>query len=444
MGSGLLLGIVLALASAGYGYVHFRFGQVSTVRVPGLSKARAGKPFDLLVVGSDARAPLDPGEAARFGTVGGQRNDVTMVVRVEPAARRVSLLSIPRDLVVPLAGGRENRINAALAGGPGQLVQTVERDFGIPIHHYLLIDFDGFQAIINALGGIDVRFPFPSRDALSGLDVRRAGCVHLNGGRALGLARSRHFQYLRDGAWRSDPTADLGRITRQHAFIQSVIRAALSKGLANPVRANAFVGALAHEITKDSALQVGEAIRLAATFRSFRPSRLATYTLPVVDASDYRGLGAVLLPKRPDTERTIDRFLGRPPAAPAAPSRSLTVTVLNGLGTQGLAARTATALQQAGYQVESVGNAPAADRAGSTVGYAPGRAADARALAGLVAGGATTVEDPSLRPGHLALVLGPGFGGLRRSPPTTNAPGARPTRPKPPPLDLRDYDPRPC
>jgi polyisoprenyl-teichoic acid--peptidoglycan teichoic acid transferase len=448
MGSGLLLAIVLALASAGYGYVHFRFGQVRSVRVPGLSKAHAGKPFDLLVVGSDARAPLDPGETARFGTVGGQRNDVTMVVRVEPAARRVSLLSIPRDLVVPLAGGRENRINAALAGGPGQLVQTVERDFGIPIHHYLLIDFDGFQAIINALGGIHVRFPYPSRDVLSGLDVGRAGCVHLNGGRALGLARSRHFQYLQDGAWRSDPTADLGRIKRQHAFMQAVIQAALSKGLANPIRANAFVGALVHEITKDSALKVGEAIRLAATFRSFRPSRLATYTLPVVDASDYRGLGAVLLPKRPDAERTVDRFLGRPPpATPAAPTGSLTVTILNGLGTQGLAARTTTALRQAGYQVESVGNAPAADRASSTVGYAPGRAADAQALTGLVVGGATTVEDPSLQPGHLALVLGPGFGGLRRSAQAAGAAGAhgaKPARPKPPPLDLRDYDPRPC
>jgi polyisoprenyl-teichoic acid--peptidoglycan teichoic acid transferase len=159
LGSCVLLASLLVLAAAGYGYVHFRFGQIRSVRVPGLSQAAAGRPFNLLVVGSDTRAALDPAEAARFGSVGGQHSDVTMVVRIEPAARRVSLLSIPRDLVVPLTGGGENRINAALAGGPGQLVQTIEQDFGIPIHHYLLVDFDGFQAIVNALGGIDVRFP---------------------------------------------------------------------------------------------------------------------------------------------------------------------------------------------------------------------------------------------------------------------------------------------
>jgi LCP family protein required for cell wall assembly len=441
MGSCVLLASVLVLATAGYGYVHFRFGQIRSVRVPGLSKAHAGRPFNLLVVGSDARATLDPGEAARFGTVGGQRNDVTMVVRVEPVQKRVSLLSIPRDLVVPIAGGGENRINAALAGGPGQLVQTIERNFGIPIHHYLLIDFDGFQAIINALGGIHVRFPFPSRDALSGLNIPDPGCRHLNGGRALGLARSRHFRYFEDGAWHYDPTADLGRIKRQHAFLQAVIQAALAKGLANPVRANAFVGALVHEITKDSAFKLGEAIRLGAEFRSFKPSRLASYTLPVTDARDYKGLGSVLLPKRPDADRLVDRFLGRAsPAAPAAgPDGVLTVSVLNGLGTKGLAARTAASLQRAGYQVEAVGNAPRGGRTASTVGYPPGRLADAKALAGLVVGGATPVVDQRLAPGSLTLVVGPGFGGVRSAPAKP-----KPAKPKPPPLDLRDYDPRPC
>jgi LCP family protein required for cell wall assembly len=134
------------------------------------------------------------------------------------------MLSIPRDLVVPIAGtGAENRINAALTGGPGELVKTIEQNFDIPIHHYVLIDFDGFQAIVDALGGIDVRFPYPSRDS-SRPGRREAGCRHLNGVRALALARSRYFSYQVDGVWHSDPWADLGRIRRQQAFLQASSR----------------------------------------------------------------------------------------------------------------------------------------------------------------------------------------------------------------------------
>jgi polyisoprenyl-teichoic acid--peptidoglycan teichoic acid transferase len=452
VGCSVLLVVLVVLTTAGYGYVHFRFGQIRSVSVPGLREAGSGRPLNLLVVGSDARAGLDDADGRRYGAVGGQRNDVTLIVRVEPASRRVSLLSIPRDLVVSLAGsGTQNRINAAFAGGPGQLVQTIEQNLGIPINHYVLIDFDGFRAIVDALGGIDVRFPYPARDTLSGLNVAEAGCTHLDGGRALALARSRHFAYLKDGAWRSDPLADLGRIRRQHAFLQALVEAALAKGLTNPVRANAFIGSLVHEVTKDSALEVRDVIRLAASFRSFTPSRLTSSTLPVAAGGGDHPLGDILVPKQPDAERTVDRFLGRSPAAPGGgtgpAAGDATLTVLNALGTDGLAAATAAKLGRAGYRIATVGNAPAADWTRSQVRYPPGRLADARALAGTLVGGAGLAEDPSLGAGDLTLVLGPGFSGVQapagqaRSgrPATTTAP-----RPKPPAADLRDYDPRPC
>jgi polyisoprenyl-teichoic acid--peptidoglycan teichoic acid transferase len=442
---------------AGYGYVHYRFGQIRSVDVPGLHKAGGGRPFNLLVVGSDSRESLDAKDGDRFGDVGGQRNDTTLVLRVEPDRKRVSMLSIPRDLVVPIAGtGAENRINAALTGGPGQLVRTIEDNFDIPIHHYVLIDFDGFRAIVDALGGIDVRFPYPSRDLKSGLDVSEAGCHHLSGGRALALARSRYFSYQLDGVWHSDPWADLGRIRRQQAFLQALVAAALDKGLTNPVRANAFVASLVHEVTKDRSLRVNEVIRTGAAFRSFRPSKLATYTLPVTVSTDHP-LGDVLLLKQPDAEGVVDRFLGRtpPPAAPA-PAANTQVSVLNALGTTGLAASTATELRRSGYRIATVGNAPSIDLSRSQISYAPGGLADARTLAGTLLGGATLVEDPTLATSHLTLILGPGFTGIR---PPTGTPskadadtkrgsGAAPTKPKPKPTkavpDLRPYDPRPC
>jgi LCP family protein required for cell wall assembly len=452
---GLLLAFLVVATTAGYGYVHYRFGQIRSVKVPGLHESASGRPFNLLVVGSDSREGLDDADGSRYGNVGGQRNDTTLVVRVEPDRRRVSMLSIPRDLVVPIAGAGENRINAAFTGGPGQLVKTVEQNFGIPIHHYVLVDFDGFRAIVDALGGIDVRFPYPSRDFKSGLDIREAGCHHLSGARALALARSRYFAYQVDGVWHSDPWADLGRIRRQQAFLQSLTKAALDKGLTNPVRANAFVGSLVHEVTKDSALRVSDVIRTGAAFRSFSPSKLATYTLPVTVATDHP-LGDVLLLKQPDAGTVVDRFLGRAPAptgTPGAAAPATTqVTVLNALGTDGLAATTATKLRQSGYRIATVGNAPSADLARSQITYAPGRLADAKALASNLVGGASLLEDPSLTASQLTLILGPGFTGIRPSASSgprsaerkaSGSDAKKPSSKKAAP-DLRPYDPRPC
>jgi hypothetical protein len=132
------------------------------------------------------------------------------------------------------------------------------------------------------------------------------------------------------------------------------------------------------------------------------------------------------------------------------------VTVLNALGTTGLAASTATELRRSGYRIATVGNAPSVDLSRSQISYAPGGLADARTLAGTLLGGATLVEDPTLATSHLTLILGPGFTGIR---PPTGTPskadadtkrgsGAAPTKPKPKPTkavpDLRPYDPRPC
>jgi LCP family protein required for cell wall assembly len=459
VGCSLLLVFLVVATTAGYGYVHYRFGQIRSVDVPGLHKAGGGRPFNLLVVGSDSRESLDAKDGNRYGDVGGQRNDTTLVIRVEPNRKRVSMLSIPRDLVVPIAGtGAENRINAALTGGPGELVKTIEQNFDIPIHHYVLIDFDGFRAIVNALGGIDVRFPYPSRDFKSGLDVSEAGCHHLGGGQALALARSRYFSYQLDGVWHSDPWADLGRIRRQQAFLQALVKAALDKGLTNPVRANAFVGSLVHEVTKDKSMRVNEVIRTGAAFRSFRPSKLATYTIPVTVSTDHP-LGDVLLLKQPDAQSVVDRFLGR--AVAPAPAASTQVSILNALGTTGLAASTATELRRSGYRIATVGNAPSADLSRSQISYAPGGLADAKSLASTLLGGATLVEDPTLATSHLTLILGPGFTGIRPTTGTTPDAGstdgsdgksgsakgsASPAKPKPAKAvpDLRPYDPRPC
>ena len=329
--------VVIAVAGVGgsYGYARMRFGQIASVDVPSLKAPPAsGKPFNLLMVGSDSRQALEDG--ASFGNVAGQRADVLILVHVIPATHSARMLSIPRDLYVPIAGTDGSaKINAAFDKGPNQLVDTIQRFFDVPINHYLLVDFDGFRRVVDALGGIDLDFPVPVRDWKdghneSGLDVASTGCRRLNGQQALALARSRYFQYRGpDGAWRYDPGFDLGRIRRQQTFLRVLAATALDKGLANPLRANAFASSLVHSLTRDKGLSIGKVAQLAGEFRSFDPSQLASQTVPTTVAvhqgatvlrpgdpgfqqawNDTAHWEQILLPKQPDTRRAVARFLG--------------------------------------------------------------------------------------------------------------------------------------
>ena len=153
------------------------------------------------------------------------------------------MLSIPRDLFIPNA--REtgaNKIDAALYEGPSQLVAAIQEDFGIPIQHYVELNFDTFADVVNALGGVSMYFPEPVFDAYSGLDVTSTGCIHLNGVEALQVVRARHLQYRAPGITTSDPyywpqegESDLARIRRDHEFLRVLASAVAAQGLGNPI-----------------------------------------------------------------------------------------------------------------------------------------------------------------------------------------------------------------
>src|SRR4029450_7616793 len=107
----------------------------------------------LSLVGAGTRQVLGRQDRGQFGTVAGQRGDVILLVHLVPATHRAWMLSVPRDLYVPVAGtGGRAKINSALARGPEQLVETIKTDFGIPVSHYVLVDFDGFRAGVDGVG----------------------------------------------------------------------------------------------------------------------------------------------------------------------------------------------------------------------------------------------------------------------------------------------------
>ena len=318
--------VVAVTVAGGYGYARLRVGQVPSVHLPGLTPAPPpGRPMTLLVVGSDTRQGLRGQDHSRFGTVTGQRGDTILLVHLDPARHQAWMLSVPRDLYLPVAGtGGREKINAALANGPEQLVQTIEADLGIPVNHYLLVDFDGFRAEVDAIGGVRLDFPYPVRDDdhghnNSGLLIAAPGCRSLDGDQALALARSRYYQFRTpDGAWHTDPGYDLGRIRRQQVLLRALATQALRRGLTNPLRANTVLAAVAGHLTRDDTLTVAAAVRLAAQFRQLRPGALVGLTIPTVPA--LRRGEQVLLPVQPATRQTVARFLGRPGPAHPAPS----------------------------------------------------------------------------------------------------------------------------
>ena len=218
-----------------------------------------------LIVGSDSREGLDPGDLALGGAedLGGQRADTMLILRVDDTG--TSMLSIPRDLWVTLGpSGREAKINAAYNDGPASVISTIS-GLGIPIHRYLEVDFASFQGLVEAVGGVTIAIPNPARDENSGLLIEETGEVRLSGEQALAYVRSRHYQELIDGTWQEDPRADLGRIERQKTFMAAVLGELTSTW--NPLELDRAGRAAGEGLRLDDEMTLLDALRLGWDLR---------------------------------------------------------------------------------------------------------------------------------------------------------------------------------
>ena len=316
---------------------------VSTIPSTDLSLddiANPGEPRTFLLVGSDSRENLE--DLTHFGNIGGQRSDVMILMQVLPDSGRVQLLSIPRDLRIDY-GGRVGRINATFASGAGNLVAAMSAETGLPIHHYLQVEFSGFAGIIDAIGGIRLTFPYPARDLSSGLEVG-AGTQVLDGFTALSYARSRKYQELRDGEWVHVDASDLGRTRRQ----QDVLLAILTQ-VDRPTSIGGFqslLDALGGFVSVDSAFDAGEIVQLAWSMRGISGSDVESMTLPV-ELYTENGTSYVVRVE-PAASNVIDAFAAGLPMSGEQASR---IQVQNGNGVPGSAGIAAGVLTTAGFDV---------------------------------------------------------------------------------------------
>lgn len=437
------------LTGGAYAYVQFQWGKIPDIgiandilgRTPEGSEEDPGDVMNVLLVGSDTRANLSAEDQARFNdrrrTVAGARADTIMVLHIDPRETQASILSIPRDLYVPLAGTRRTaRINQAFDGekGPENLVLTIENNLGIDIDHIVQVDFNGFRGVVDTVGGVTAYFPSPARDKVSGLQVAEAGCVKLNGEQALAFVRSRHYEYQENGRWRSEGgIPDFNRIQRQQEFLRRIMSRAISKAAKNPTTANALIRRVVTFVQKDDSLGLGDVSKIGLKFRSLDPSKVEMLTLPTTPTR--RGGADVLVLKQPDAGVVLQKFKGdKPQDGPAAvinvaPS-SVRVRVLNGSGVGGQASETTNALGQFGFQTTPGGNA---DKryANTIIVYGPNQRDKALLLETAMKAGARLQADQTLRGVDVVVITGSDFTGVKApaaaGTPTTQPPATTTT-----------------
>jgi LCP family protein required for cell wall assembly len=379
-----------------------RYDEVST------DSAGSQEPRNYLVVGSDSRAKAKDGE---YGNVTGQRSDTIMVVRLDPKSNHADMLSIPRDLIVPIAGtGKKARINTAYSLGREVLVDTLRDNFNIEINHYVEVDFQGFKKLVDAIGGVSIWVDDAIRDKASGLYVTEHGCVTLDGKQALAFARSRHLQYMTPDGWsRQDPYADLGRIQRQQVFVRRALTKALDEAKSDPFTFKDLVNIGVNAVGVDADT---DPLGLAREFKDFDPDDLTTYSLPVKDSGNH----ATVVLDKPKAAPVLKIFGGTDEgdgadaadAADVAPS-SITVSVRNGTSAAGRAAEVANDFAAAGFGTGMPGNIAA--HAKTTVYHRAGEVALGNEVARYIAGGAEVLErdDLDLRSGEVIVAIGEDF-----------------------------------
>jgi LCP family protein required for cell wall assembly len=223
---------------------------------------RPDVPFFVLVVGNDGRAGLE-----------GRRGDALHIVGVNPGAGAISIVDIPRDTYVDIPGFGRDKITMAFDHGGLQLqLQTVSAMTGIPFTFALTTDFDGFQRLVDDMGGIDVHVPSRMYDPFSGADFQ-PGMNHMTGGAALSFARDRHDFF----------NGDLSRTVNQ-GWLMIAALAKARESATTPYDTVKLVATLARNVQYDG-VSLPDLYRLSRLCLAIDPSTVRNVGMPATTGS---------------------------------------------------------------------------------------------------------------------------------------------------------------
>jgi LCP family protein required for cell wall assembly len=335
--------------------------------------------INVLLMGVDTRAPGDV-----------PRSDTMILVSIDPVSKQVGMMSIPRDLWVTIPGHGQDKINAAFplgeqiqpnGGGPALAMETVEKNFRVPVHHYATVDFQGFVKIVDAVGGITVEVPYPIKDdeypTDDGSNYTRlyvsAGLQHLDGLTALRFARTRHYD------------SDFGRQRRQQQVLTAIRQQGMQLNLLP--RVPELINLLAGSVRTD--FQQSDIPALVSLGMSIERENIKSYGMTPAMVMEYNTPELYYLdPVWPEINAAFKEMLTgsggdaveeqatpvatpratlpkptpatsqRPAATPTAEPVALRVWVRNATRTAGLAARNAEVLRAKGYTIVDVSQDP--------------------------------------------------------------------------------------
>ncbi|HEY2195855.1 MAG TPA: LCP family protein [Actinomycetospora sp.] len=432
------------------------------------ASAAADGAQNVLLVGLDTRTdahgnPLPADQLAALhagsGSDGGDNTDTVVVVHIPAGGGAATAFSIPRDSYVQLAGDfGDHKINtaytygentarpqlsaqgltgpalqvAAADAGAREAIGTVQLLTGLTITHYAAINLAAFDAISNAVGGVQVCLAAATQDDFSGADFP-AGVQTIGGAAALAFVRQRHGL----------PNGDLDRIRRQQVFMAAMSDKLLSAGtLTDP----AALGGILQAVQDDVVLDQGwDLLSFAEEMHGLSAGAITFRTVPT-GSTDLQtpedGTAVAIDPTQVEAfvQNTIDpapppttTAPPPPPQAPVHPDGSVdSVEVLNGSGQGGAAATALDALTAVGFSPADTGDADA--RPSTTIAYAPSDQVDAVAARAVLGPGTVLGPDAQLSPGQLHITLGTDHAGVAGFSGAGAGPGSPPPAPPPPPI----------
>lgn len=363
---GVTLAVLAALAGVGAFVLMQKVGQITVIGVPGTEAAPVdNEPVNILLMGSDDRT----GKGNKgYGLDSGRttpRSDTTILLHISADRSRALALSIPRDLWVEQpnctgkdwAGSYAKFNNAFEQGGAACTSELVEEVTGLPVNHVVVVDFNGFKQMVDAMGGVEVCLERPVDDVDAKLKLP-AGTSVVDGEQALAFVRAR--KTLGDGS-------DIGRIQRQQAFLSAAIRKATdSQLLLNPARVYEMIDVATRSLTVSSGLDgLGPMRTMAESVRAVKPSNITFVTLPFTYRSDLANVDLdaaaakpILDAMRNDTPYPPPPTVDQDGKKLTVPPEDISVRVVDSSGGQVSMNAVQSELTDAGFQVSEVTSGP--------------------------------------------------------------------------------------
>ncbi|WP_369690462.1 LCP family protein, partial [Nocardia yamanashiensis] len=396
-----------------------------------------------LIIGTDTRAGVNSQlGAGTLDDAEGARADTVMLVNIPADRSRVVAVSFPRDLDVtrPECEGWDNdkgrytgekfpsamgdKLNAVYAlGGPKCLTKVIQKMSGLKINHFIGIDFAGFEAMVDTIGGVEVCTNKPLVDEILGTVLTTPGKQKVDGATALDYVRARHVV--------GEERSDYDRINRQQRFLSSLLRSATSsKVLFDMGKLNGFINAFAEHsfmdnVTTKDLLTLGRSLKNmetgAITFLTVPTAGTTSYGNEIPRTSDIQAIFRAIIDDQPlPGEKKVEAPAGTTSAAPTAKPKltavdpsTVSLQMSNASGVGGVAATAATKLANQGFKIYSTGNYADGVSASTKVRYSSGQEAAAATVASAIPG--ATLESTTGLGSIVEVVLGTDYAGTVRT-----------------------------